>query len=54
MPFLHAGREYELAHGSVVIAAVISCTNNCNSSVMLTAGKTRQQAKVLKGDVAVK
>lgn len=38
MPFLHDGTEYSLAHGSVVIAAIISCTNNCNPSVMLTAG----------------
>lgn len=39
IPFLHCGQEYQLVHGSVVIAAVISCTNNCNPSVMLTAGK---------------
>ncbi|KAI4826050.1 hypothetical protein KUCAC02_021705 [Chaenocephalus aceratus] len=38
VPFLHGGQEYQLAHGSLVIAAVISCTNNCNPSVMLTAG----------------
>ncbi|XP_041964676.1 iron-responsive element-binding protein 2 isoform X1 [Alosa sapidissima] len=44
VPFLHAGREYELAHGSVVIAAVISCTNNCNPSVMLTAGLLAKKA----------
>jgi len=42
VPFLHCGQEYQLAHGSVVIAAVISCTNNCNPSVMLTAGKTTE------------
>ncbi|MEQ2192683.1 hypothetical protein XENOCAPTIV_015427, partial [Xenoophorus captivus] len=41
VPFLHCGQEYQLAHGSVVIAAVISCTNNCNPSVMLTAGMPR-------------
>lgn len=38
IPLLHCGQEYQLAHGSVVIAAVISCTNNCNPSAMLTAG----------------
>ena len=38
VPFQHAGQEYQLAHGSLVIAAVISCTNNCNPSVMLAAG----------------
>lgn len=41
VPFLHCGQEYQLVHGSVVIAAVISCTNNCNPSVMLTAGRWR-------------
>uniref|UniRef100_A0A3P9PBC3 Iron-responsive element-binding protein 2 n=1 Tax=Poecilia reticulata TaxID=8081 RepID=A0A3P9PBC3_POERE len=41
IPFLHGGQEYQLAHGSVVIAAVISCTNNCNPSVMLTAVRLR-------------
>ncbi|KAB1257410.1 Iron-responsive element-binding protein 2 [Camelus dromedarius] len=35
----YEGSEYKLAHGSVVIAAVISCTNNCNPSVMLAAGR---------------
>uniref|UniRef100_A0A674D3N8 aconitate hydratase n=1 Tax=Salmo trutta TaxID=8032 RepID=A0A674D3N8_SALTR len=44
VPFLHDGQEYELAHGSVVIAAVISCTNNCNPSVMLTAGLLAKKA----------
>lgn len=44
IPFLHCGQEYHLAHGSVVIAAVISCTNNCNPSVMLTAGLLAKKA----------
>lgn len=44
VPFLHCGQEYHLAHGSVVIAAVISCTNNCNPSVMLTAGLLAKKA----------
>uniref|UniRef100_A0A7N8YD51 aconitate hydratase n=1 Tax=Mastacembelus armatus TaxID=205130 RepID=A0A7N8YD51_9TELE len=44
VPFLHCGQEYKLAHGSVVIAAVISCTNNCNPSVMLTAGLLAKKA----------
>ncbi|KAG7230877.1 hypothetical protein INR49_024904 [Caranx melampygus] len=44
IPFLHCGQEYQLAHGSVVIAAVISCTNNCNPSVMLTAGLLAKKA----------
>uniref|UniRef100_A0A3Q4HID2 Iron-responsive element-binding protein 2 n=1 Tax=Neolamprologus brichardi TaxID=32507 RepID=A0A3Q4HID2_NEOBR len=44
VPFLHSGQEYQLSHGSVVIAAVISCTNNCNPSVMLTAGLLARKA----------
>ncbi|KAF4081113.1 hypothetical protein AMELA_G00157740 [Ameiurus melas] len=44
VPFLHDGTEYTLVHGSVVIAAVISCTNNCNPSVMLTAGLLAKKA----------
>nr|XP_061812547.1 iron-responsive element-binding protein 2-like isoform X2 [Nerophis lumbriciformis] len=44
VPFLHAGQEYQLAHGSVVVAAVISCTNNCNPAVMLTAGLLAKKA----------
>ncbi|KAK3558712.1 hypothetical protein QTP86_027594 [Hemibagrus guttatus] len=42
--FQHDGTEYALSHGSVVIAAVISCTNNCNPSVMLTAGLLAKKA----------
>ncbi|XP_078388654.1 iron-responsive element-binding protein 2 [Cetorhinus maximus] len=38
------GKDYKLAHGSVVIAAVISCTNNCNPSVMLGAGLLAKKA----------
>ncbi|KAA0724639.1 Iron-responsive element-binding protein 2 [Triplophysa tibetana] len=44
VPFLHEGAEYSLAHGSVVIAAAISCTNNCNPSVMLAAGLLAKKA----------
>ncbi len=32
------GQEFELAHGSVVIAAITSCTNTSNPYVMLGAG----------------
>lgn len=35
----YGGSEYQLSHGSVVMAAVTSCTNNCNPSVMLAAGR---------------
>ncbi|XP_064168306.1 iron-responsive element-binding protein 2 isoform X1 [Anguilla rostrata] len=44
MPFVHEGQEYKLAQGSVVIAAIISCTNNCNPSVMLAAGLLAKKA----------
>uniref|UniRef100_A0A674NE97 aconitate hydratase n=1 Tax=Takifugu rubripes TaxID=31033 RepID=A0A674NE97_TAKRU len=44
IPFLHCGEEYQLVHGSVVIASVISCTNNCNPSAMLTAGLLAKKA----------
>ncbi|XP_012867402.1 PREDICTED: iron-responsive element-binding protein 2 [Dipodomys ordii] len=40
----YEGSEYKLSHGSVVIAAVISCTNNCNPSVMLAAGLLAKKA----------
>ncbi|XP_054550698.1 iron-responsive element-binding protein 2 isoform X2 [Talpa occidentalis] len=40
----YEGREYELAHGSVVMAALNSCTNNCNPSVMLAAGLLAKKA----------
>lgn len=38
-PFIYEGSEYVLRHGSVVIAAITSCTNTSNPSVMLGAGK---------------
>ena len=38
------GREGELRHGSVVIAAITSCTNTSNPSVMLGAGLLAKKA----------
>lgn len=38
------GKEYKLSHGSVVIAAITSCTNTSNPSVMLGAGMLAQNA----------
>ena len=38
VPFQFNGTEYALSHGSVVIAAITSCTNTSNPSVMLGAG----------------
>jgi aconitate hydratase len=39
-----AGEDYSLAHGSVVIAAITSCTNTSNPSVMIAAGLLAQKA----------
>jgi aconitate hydratase A / 2-methylisocitrate dehydratase len=38
------GRDYELEHGSVVIAAITSCTNTSNPSVMIAAGLLAKKA----------
>ena len=38
------GDSYELRHGSVVIAAITSCTNTSNPSVMLAAGLVAKKA----------
>jgi aconitate hydratase len=42
------GTSYELTHGDVVIAAITSCTNTSNPSVMLAAGLLARNA-VAKG-----
>ncbi|XP_072173901.1 cytoplasmic aconitate hydratase-like [Diadema setosum] len=44
VPFLYDGQEYTLNHGSVVIAAITSCTNTSNPSVMLGAGLLAKKA----------
>jgi aconitate hydratase len=38
------GRSYELGHGAVVIAAITSCTNTSNPSVMMAAGVLAKKA----------
>ncbi len=38
------GKDFELDHGSVVIAAITSCTNTSNPSVMLGAGLVARKA----------
>ena len=38
-----AGADYELDHGSVVIAAITSCTNTSNPQVMVAAGPARAE-----------
>ncbi|KAL7186555.1 hypothetical protein ACSBR2_028314 [Camellia fascicularis] len=42
--FLFHGQPAELKHGSVVIAAITSCTNTSNPSVMLGAGLVAKKA----------
>ncbi|KAJ8382094.1 hypothetical protein SKAU_G00028720 [Synaphobranchus kaupii] len=42
--FQYSGAEYSLSHGSVVIAAITSCTNTSNPSVMLGAGLLAKKA----------
>ncbi|PWA16043.1 hypothetical protein CCH79_00018756, partial [Gambusia affinis] len=44
VPFQFSGKEYTLGHGSVVIAAITSCTNTSNPSVMLGAGLLAKKA----------
>jgi len=46
--FTYKGEEHEIKHGSIVIAAITSCTNTSNPSVMLQAGMLAKNA-VLKG-----
>lgn len=41
------GENYELSHGDVVIAAITSCTNTSNPSVMLAAGLVARNAAEL-------
>ena len=38
------GKDVELAHGSVVIAAITSCTNTSNPSVLMAAGLLAKKA----------
>lgn len=42
--FKYEGKEYELGHGSVVIASITSCTNTSNPDVMLAAGLLARNA----------
>nr|CAB41634.1 iron regulatory protein 1-like protein [Pacifastacus leniusculus] len=44
VPFVYEGQEYTPRHGSVVIAAITSCTNTNNPSVMLGAGLLTKNA----------
>ena len=42
--FQFEGKEYELKHGSIVIAAITSCTNTSNPDVMMQAGLLAKNA----------
>ncbi len=44
VPTSHRGHDFELKDGAVVIAAITSCTNTSNPSVMLAAGLLAQKA----------
>merc|ERR1719474_807021 len=44
VPFVFDNKEYVLRHGSVLIAAITSCTNTSNPSVMLGAGMLAKRA----------
>ncbi|MCW1842876.1 aconitate hydratase AcnA [Prosthecomicrobium hirschii] len=42
-----AGRDFTVGHGDVVIAAITSCTNTSNPSVMIGAGLVARKANAL-------
>ncbi|MEJ5116571.1 aconitate hydratase AcnA [Gluconobacter cerinus] len=42
-----AGTDYTLEHGSVVIAAITSCTNTSNPAVLIAAGLVARKARAL-------
>jgi aconitate hydratase len=41
------GRNFEITHGDVVIAAITSCTNTSNPSVLVAAGLVARKARAL-------
>lgn len=43
--FAVQGKDYTLSHGDVVIAAITSCTNTSNPSVLIAAGLLARNAK---------
>ncbi len=45
VPLGYDGAEFELEHGDVVIAAITSCTNTSNPSVMIGAGLLARNAR---------
>ncbi|HEY3129039.1 MAG TPA: aconitate hydratase AcnA [Acidobacteriota bacterium] len=47
VPVEYNGNKFSLTHGSVVIAAITSCTNTSNPSVMIGAGLLARKAHAL-------
>jgi aconitate hydratase len=47
VPVEYDGERFELEHGAVVIAAITSCTNTSNPSVMVAAGLVAKKAAEL-------
>ena len=47
VPATYEGDSFELRDGAVVIAAITSCTNTSNPSVMVAAGLVAQKARAL-------
>lgn len=47
LPVSLHGKEFLLHHGSVVIAAITSCTNTSNPAVLVAAGLLAQKARAL-------
>jgi aconitate hydratase len=45
VPVEFRGQRFDLKHGAVVIAAITSCTNTSNPSVMLAAGLVARKAR---------
>jgi aconitate hydratase len=43
-PFKYEGEQHTLKHGSVVLAAITSCTNTSNPDVMIAAGLVAKKA----------
>ena len=41
------GKNYQITHGDVVIAAITSCTNTSNPSVLIAAGLVARKARAL-------
>ena len=43
--FQYEGEEYQLRHGTIVLAAITSCTNTSNPDVMIAAGLVAKNAR---------